>query len=67
MLGETTLAVVRSSQSKLHGWGAGEEPSRFFTPLASGSYSDQSNPPEANPIRVETGPEPYNEMVYHSN
>lgn len=44
-----------------------KEPSRFFTPLAPGSYSDQSNLPEANPIREETGPETCDEMVYHSN
>ena len=29
-----------------------KEPSRFFTPLAPGSYSDQSNLPEANPIKT---------------
>lgn len=42
-------------------------PFRFFTTLFPGSYSDQSNQPEANPIRVETGPGPCNKMVYHSN
>ena len=29
-----------------------KEPSRFFTPLAPGSYSDQSNLPEAAPSGV---------------
>lgn len=68
MLGEATLAAIRSSQSELHGWGSGRRnPPGSSPPLAPGSYSDQSNLPEANPIREETGPETCDEMVYHSN
>lgn len=54
VLREATLAVGMLSQIKLHG-GRGV-PSRFFTTLSPGSYPDQSNQPEANPIKVETEP-----------
>lgn len=57
-------AVGRLSQSRLCVLG---DAFQVLHPLVPWELSDHSNQPEANPIRMETGPGPRNEIAYRSN